>query len=97
MQDTATLIRELRARGMTQGEIGRRTRIPQPRLSKWGAGQVPRVADDALRLRELLDNLEAGTLTPPLSKGAESAPSSPASANPANHPASTASTTPSEA
>ncbi|PPA72541.1 XRE family transcriptional regulator [Achromobacter spanius] len=56
--DTATdLIKRLRASGMTQSEISRRTGIPQPRLSRWEAGAPSAGANDALRLAELVRSL----------------------------------------
>lgn len=54
MSDTTGLINRLRAYGMTQTEISRRTGIPQPRLSRWQRGAVPESADDALRLAALV-------------------------------------------
>lgn len=59
MRDTTTLIKALRDRGMSQTEISRRTGIPQPRLSRWEAGEVPDAADDSLRLAALVGELEA--------------------------------------
>lgn len=59
VKNTAKIIQRLRAFGLTQTEISRRTGIPQPRLSKWGNGAVPNHVDDALRLAELLRKLEA--------------------------------------
>lgn len=53
--DTKALIKKLRARGLNQSEISRRTGIPQPRISRWEAGYVPDAADDALRLLALDD------------------------------------------
>lgn len=53
MGATTELIRALRASGLTQAEIGRRTNIPQPRLSRWENGEAPDSADDALRLHAL--------------------------------------------
>jgi transcriptional regulator with XRE-family HTH domain len=47
------IIKSLRAAGLTQSEISRRTNIPQPRLSRWENGDVPTGADDALRLNAL--------------------------------------------
>lgn len=56
--DTATdLIKRLRASGMTQSEISRRTGIPQPRLSRWEAGAPSAGANDALKLAELARSL----------------------------------------
>lgn len=59
MSATTTLIRELRALGLSQSEIARRTKIPQPRLSRWEAGEAPDSADDALKLHALHSELAA--------------------------------------
>lgn len=56
---TQALIKRLRASGMSQSEISRRTQIPQPRLSRWEGGDVAAGADDALKLQELVNELEA--------------------------------------
>lgn len=57
--DTATdLIKRIRASGMTQSEISRRTGIPQPRLSRWEAGAPSAGANDALKLAELARSLD---------------------------------------
>lgn len=56
MSETTDLIKRLRERGMSQTEISRRTGIPQPRLSRWEAGEVPDSADDALKLAALVAN-----------------------------------------
>lgn len=53
MSATTELIRSLRAIGLTQSEIARRTNIPQPRLSRWENGEAPESADDALKLHSL--------------------------------------------
>ena len=58
MSTTIEIIRQLRALPMTQAEIARRTGIPQPRICRWEAGNIPVGADDALKLRELLDGAE---------------------------------------
>lgn len=50
---TSAILQRLRARGLTQLEIARRSGIPQPRLSKWENGAVPVGADDALKLAAL--------------------------------------------
>lgn len=50
---TQELIKRLRALGLSQTEIAKRSRIPQPRLSRWENGEVAAGADDALRLQEL--------------------------------------------
>lgn len=57
MSTTTNLLRALRDSGLTQTEIARRTGIPQPRVSRWEAGEAPESADDALRLKELHDQL----------------------------------------
>tara|TARA_B100001105_G_scaffold253676_1_gene247716 strand:- start:747 stop:995 length:249 start_codon:yes stop_codon:yes gene_type:complete len=64
MSPTLTLIKRLRASGLSQSEIARRTGIPQPRLSRWERGDVPAGADDALKLHEL-----AAGLQPPAQAG----------------------------
>ena len=53
MSDTTSIIKALRAAKLSQSEISRRTGIPQPRLSRWEAGEVPDAADDALKLAAL--------------------------------------------
>ncbi|MBP8145904.1 MAG: helix-turn-helix transcriptional regulator [Inhella sp.] len=58
-EGTAELIRRLHEAGLKQIQISRLTKIPQPRLSRWAAGVVPSSADDALKLRELLDQVAA--------------------------------------
>jgi len=60
MTTTIDIIRQLRALPMTQAEIARRTGIPQPRICRWEAGNVPVGADDALKLRELLAASDGG-------------------------------------
>jgi len=59
MASTTDLIRKLTERGLTQTEIAKRTGIPQPRLSRWAAGDVPQGADDALKLQQLVLELQA--------------------------------------
>lgn len=53
MTCTTDILRRLRAVPLSQSEISRLTGIPQPRISRWEAGQVPRVADDVLKLQAL--------------------------------------------
>lgn len=53
MTCTLEILRRLRAVPLSQSEISRLTGIPQPRISRWEAGQVPRVADDVLKLQAL--------------------------------------------
>jgi len=55
--NTTELIKSLRAAGLSQSEISRRTGIPQPRLSRWQAGETPDAADDALKIKALCDSL----------------------------------------
>lgn len=58
MSDTiSTLLARLKAAGLSQMEIARRTGIPQPRLSRWFAGETPAGADDSLKLKALADAL----------------------------------------
>jgi len=68
MNKISTMIKAMREAGLSQSEISRRTRIPQPRLSRWESGDVPNSASDALKLKVLHDQLI----------GAEGAPSVPA-------------------
>ena len=59
MSKVAELIRGLRQKGgLSQSEIARRTGIPQPRISRWEAGDVAAGADDALKLMELASKLK---------------------------------------
>lgn len=60
MNAITSVLHRLKALGLTQVEINRRTGIPQPRLSRWAAGSVPPGAEDALKLKGLLDGIEAG-------------------------------------
>jgi transcriptional regulator with XRE-family HTH domain len=64
MSETTDLIQRLRASGLSQSEIARRSGIPQPRLSRWEAGQVPDAADDALKLAALVAALPAAGAEP---------------------------------
>lgn len=68
MSTTVELLRELRQRGLTQVAISERTQIPQPRLSRWESGQVPIGADDALRLKALLEEVVAGAPAVPAAR-----------------------------
>jgi transcriptional regulator with XRE-family HTH domain len=56
---TQALLKRLRARGLSQSEISRRTQIPQPRLSRWESGDVADAADAALKLQQLENELES--------------------------------------
>ena len=54
MSATTALIVALRSTAkLSQSEISRRTGIPQPRISRWEAGEAPDSADDALNLKAL--------------------------------------------
>jgi transcriptional regulator with XRE-family HTH domain len=64
MSETTDLIKRLRASGLSQTEIARRSGIPQPRLSKWESGETPRVADDALKLAKLVQELDGAAGQP---------------------------------
>jgi predicted XRE-type DNA-binding protein len=59
MLSTSEVIRALLERGLRQAQIARRVGVPQSRLSKWQAGEIPRAADDALKLRSLLEEVTA--------------------------------------
>ncbi len=54
MDTTHDLIKKLRASGLSQMEISRRTGIPQSRVSRWEQGTTPVGADDALRLLDFV-------------------------------------------
>ena len=53
MSRTSELIRRLRAAGLSQTEIGLKTRISQSRLSRWENGRAAAAADDVLKLADL--------------------------------------------
>jgi predicted XRE-type DNA-binding protein len=53
MQDVNSILLRLQGAGLSQAEISRRTAIPQPRLSKWLAGNCPKSVNDALILAKL--------------------------------------------
>lgn len=58
MNEISAVIKRLGELGMSQKDIERHTGIPQPRLSRWNGGSST-VANDALKLRALLDLKEA--------------------------------------
>jgi len=64
MSATTDLIKRLRAAGLSQSEISRRTGIPQPRVSRWENDDAPAGADDALRLAELAREVLSGDPAP---------------------------------
>ncbi len=45
---------------MTQTEIAKRVGIPQARVCRWESGKVPAAADDAIKLQQLLNEIDAG-------------------------------------
>ena len=61
MRTTTEILRSLLGAGLSQSEIARRTGIPQPRLSRWAAGDTPVSADDALRLVDLQESMRTQT------------------------------------
>jgi transcriptional regulator with XRE-family HTH domain len=65
MDSTADIIKRLRAAGLSQSEIKRRTGIPQPRLSRWEAGKAPDSVDDALKLAKLDAEVSQGAVAAP--------------------------------
>lgn len=64
MSATTDILRRLRAAGLSQTEISKRTGIPQPRLSRWENGGAPDTADDALRLAQLAEAIGREQSTP---------------------------------
>lgn len=46
------------AEGLKQTEISQKTGIPQPRISRWAAGEVAAGADDALKLQALVNEYD---------------------------------------
>lgn len=57
--DTKSIIAEIRAHGLSQLEIERRTGIRQPTISRWENSGAPDSADDALKLLALRNDLAA--------------------------------------
>jgi len=53
MKTTVENIQILRNAGFTQTEIAKKSGVPQCRISRWERGEVPRAAEDALKLAEL--------------------------------------------
>lgn len=64
MSETTDLLTHLRDSGLSQTEISRRTGIPQPRVSRWMNGEAPDSADDALKLKALVDSLRSAPPVP---------------------------------
>lgn len=69
VMNATDLIKALRAAGLSQSEISRRTGIPQPRVSRWESGDAPAGANDALRLHALHEEVQAAAAASP--QGAE--------------------------
>ena len=59
MSEISQIIKRLRSdpSSLSQTEIARRTGIPQPRISRWEAGEVAAGADDALKLVALANQM----------------------------------------
>lgn len=73
MSATTDLVLSLRAAGLSQSEISRRTGIPQPRLSRWERGDAPTGADDALKLLELAKSVLPGVIAAPATEAGQGA------------------------
>lgn len=64
-EDVSQILHELEhVHGLSQAEIVRQARIPQPRLSKWMSGKAPRSSRDVLALAELLRCKRADPVAP---------------------------------
>jgi hypothetical protein len=63
------MIRALRANGLSQMDIERITGIPQPRISRWEAGDVPDNVNDGLVLARLYASRVAGAVPPTTTEG----------------------------
>ena len=85
MSTTIDLIKQLRSVGLSQSEISRRTGIPQPRLSKWENGSIPIGADDALKLKALVDGLTVQHKTGDAAAGDHTTPTPDRSTTDASH------------
>lgn len=57
MSKTSENIQSLRKAGMTQTEIAKQSGVPQCRISRWEKGDVPKAADDALKLADLAQRM----------------------------------------
>ena len=53
------IIKTLRAAGLSQSEIARRTGVAQSRISRWENGAPAAAADDVLKLQSLAADLAA--------------------------------------
>lgn len=70
MNTTISILKGLRSIPMTQTQISRLTGIPQARISRWEAGQVPVGADDVLKLQSLLQSQLSNPEPPPVAQAA---------------------------
>jgi transcriptional regulator with XRE-family HTH domain len=59
MSTVQEIILRLRAAGYSQTRIANEIGAPQPRISRWERGEAPDSADDALKLANLLAEVEA--------------------------------------
>ncbi|CAN7524147.1 helix-turn-helix domain-containing protein [Acidovorax sp. LjRoot74] len=66
MSKTSENIQSLRKAGMTQTEIAKQSGVPQCRISRWEKGDVPKAADDALKLADLARRM---AITAPAGQG----------------------------
>ena len=78
MLSTPEVLKELRRLGLSQVEISRRTAIPQSRISRWEAGQVPEALEGDRALRLLLE----ATTVVANTNGTEGAPPVPSPTQP---------------
>ena len=67
MSKTVEIIKRLRAAGLSQSEISRKTGVAQSRISRWENGNVAAAADDVLRLQAFAQSVSE--LTPSLPGG----------------------------
>lgn len=73
MSQITDIIKRLRAEPyrLTQCFIARKTGIPQPRISRWEAGNTPPAANDVLKLLALAREVGADIEIEPLAAGKE--------------------------
>lgn len=64
MSKTVEIIKRLRAAGLSQSEIARRTGVAQSRISRWENGSPAAAADDVLKLQELAHRVTEGSEVP---------------------------------
>ncbi|WP_169141164.1 helix-turn-helix domain-containing protein [Aromatoleum toluolicum] len=63
MPTVQEIILRLRAAGYSQTRIANEIGAPQPRISRWERGEAPDSADDALKLANLLAQVDAAPVT----------------------------------